>query len=132
MKRRGFLISFFVVSLVVSGIVIYIQQTNTEVLNISREEITRIYIVDGNTGNMIDVEKNDYDEVYESLDNLKLSNKKKVDSTGWNKKIVICGDKNTEELIINSSTRITISGYYYDIDSKQGEKILNIIGKILQ
>lgn len=54
----------------------------------------------------------------------------KVNSTGWNKKIVICDDTNAEELIINTSTKIILSGYFYDIDSEQGEKILNIINKL--
>lgn len=61
---------------------------------------------------------------------MKLSNKMKVNSTSWNKKIVICDDTNAEELIINTSTKIILSGYFYDIDSEQGEKILNIINKL--
>ena len=111
-------------------IIFYLQMTKTNVLHISREDVIRIYIVDGNTGNITDIEENYFDEIYEALDSLKLSNKMKVNSTGWNKKIVICDDTNAEELIINTSTKIILSGYFYDIDSEQGEKILNIINKL--
>ena len=130
MKRRGLLIGFIVICVIVLGIIFYLQMTKTNVLHISREDIIRIYIVDGNTGNITDIEENYFDEIYEALDSLKLSNKMKVNSTGWNKKIVICDDTNAEELIINTSTKIILSGYFYDIDSEQGEKILNIINKL--
>ncbi|MEE0854092.1 hypothetical protein DW918_03215 [Eubacterium ventriosum] len=130
MKRRGLLIGFIVICVIVLGIIFYLQMTKTNVLHISREDVIRIYIVDGNTGNITDIEENYFDEIYEALDSLKLSNKMKVNSTGWNKKIVICDDTNAEELIINTSTKIILSGYFYDIDSEQGEKILNIINKL--
>ncbi|MCI8956116.1 MAG: hypothetical protein HFG29_03880 [Eubacterium sp.] len=132
MKRRGLLISFIVICVIVLGIIFYLQMAQTDVLHISREDVTRIYIVDGNTGNVTDVEEKYFDKIYEALDNLKLSNKMKVDSTGWNKKVVICNDTNEEELVINTSTKIILSGYYYDIDSERGEKILNIINRLLQ
>lgn len=127
MKKRGLLIGFMVICVIVLGMIFYFYMTNTNVLNISKEDVTRIYIVDGNTGNITDIEKKYFDEMYEALDSLKLSNKIKVNCTGWNKKIVICDDNKAEELIINTSTKIIIDGYFYDIDSKQGEKILNII-----
>lgn len=130
MKRRGLLIGFIVICVIVLGIIFYLQMTKTNVLHISREDVIRIYIVDGNTGNITDIEENYFDEIYEALDSLKLSNKMKVNSTGWNKKIVICDDTNAEELIINTSTKIILSGYFYDIDSEQAEKILNIINKL--
>lgn len=130
MKRRGLLIGFIVICVIVLGIIFYLQMTKTNVLHISREDVIRIYIVDGNTGNITDIEENYFDEIYEALDSLKLSNKMKVNSTGWNKKIVICDDTNAEELIINTSTKIILSGYFYDIDAEQGEKILNIINKL--
>lgn len=130
MKRRGLLIGFIVICVIVLGIIFYLQMTKTNVLHISREDVIRIYIIDGNTGNITDIEENYFDEIYEALDSLKLSNKMKVNSTGWNKKIVICDDTNAEELIINTSTKIILSGYFYDIDSEQGEKILNIINKL--
>lgn len=130
MKRRGLLIGFIVICVIVLGIIFYLQMTKTNVLHISREDVIRIYIVDGNTGNITDIEENYFDEIYEALDSLKLSNKMKVNSTGWNKKIVICDDTNAEELIINTSKKIILSGYFYDIDSEQGEKILNIINKL--
>lgn len=130
MKRRGLLIGFIVICVIVLGIIFYLQMTKTNVLHISREDVIRIYIVDGNTGNITDIEEDYFDEIYEALDSLKLSNKMKVNSTGWNKKIVICDDTNAEELIINTSTKIILSGYFYDIDSEQGEKILNIINKL--
>lgn len=132
MKRRGLLISFIVICIIVLGIIFYLQMVKTDVLHISREDVMRIYIVDGNTGNVTDVEEKYFDEMYEALDNLKLSNKMKVDSTGWNKKIVVCDDTNEEELVINTSTKIILSGYYYDIDSERGEIILNIINRLLQ
>lgn len=132
MKRRGLLIGSIVIFVIVLGIIFYLQMTKTNVLHISREDVTRIYIVDGNTGNITDIEENYFDEIYEALDSLKLSNKMKVDSTGWNKKIVICDDTNAEELVINTSTKIILSGYFYDIDSERGEKILNIINELSQ
>ena len=128
MKRVGLLIGSIVI-LIVLGMIFYSKMTDTKVLHISREDVTRIYIVDGNTGNITDVEENYFGEMYEAIDSLKLSNKMKVDSTGWNKKIVICGDNNAEELVINTPTKIILSGYFYDIDSEQGEKIMNIINK---
>ena len=105
MKRVGLLIGSIVI-LIVLGMIFYSKMTDTKVLHISREDVTRIYIVDGNTGNITDVEEN-----------------------YWNKKIVICGDNNAEELVINTPTKIILSGYFYDIDSEQGEKIMNIINK---
>ena len=128
MKRVGLLIGSIVI-LIVLEMIFYSKMTDTKVLHISREDVTRIYIVDGNTGNITDVEENYFGEMYEAIDSLKLSNKMKVDSTGWNKKIVICGDNNTEELVINTPTKTILSGYFYDIDSEQGEKIMNIINK---
>ena len=115
MKRRGLLISFIVICIIVLGIIFYLQMVKTDVLHISREDVMRIYIVDGNTGNVTDVEEKYFDEMYEALDNLKLSNKMKVDSTGWNKKIVVCDDTNEEELVINTSTKIILSGYYLSL-----------------
>lgn len=118
---------FIVICAITLIIIIYLQISKTNVLHISRKDVNRIYIVDGNTGNITDVDEDYFDEIYEILENLKLSNKKKVDSTGWNKKIVVCDDNNADELIINTSTKVVVSGYFYDIDSKQGENILNII-----
>ena len=85
MKRVGLLIGSIVI-LIVLGMIFYSKMTDTKVLHISREDVTRIYIVDGNTGNITDVEENYFDEMYEALDSLKLNNKMKVDSIGWNKK----------------------------------------------
>ena len=85
MKRVGLLIGSIVI-LIVLGMIFYSKMTDTKVLHISREDVTRIYIVDGNTGDITDVEENYFGEMYEALDSLKLNNKMKVDSTGWNKK----------------------------------------------
>ncbi len=130
MKKRGLLIGFIVICVIALIIIFYFRISKTNVLHISREDVNRIYIVDGNTGNITDIDEDYFDEIYEKLDNLKLSNKTKVDSTGWNKKIVICDDNNTDELVINTSTKVIVSGYFYEIDSKQGEEILNIINNL--
>lgn len=127
MRKKGLVIGFIVTCVIVLIIIFCLQIFKTKVLHISREDVTRIYIVDGNTGNITNIEENYFDEIYEVLDSLKLSNKMKANSTGWNKKIVICNDTNAEELVINTSTKVIVSGYFYDIDSKQGEKILNFI-----
>ena len=65
MKRRGLLIGFIVICVIVLGIIFYLQMTKTNVLHISREDVIRIYIVDGNTGNITDIEENYFDEIYE-------------------------------------------------------------------
>ena len=58
MKKRGLLIGFMVICVIVLGMIFYFYMTNTNVLNISKEDVTRIYIVDGNTGNITDIDEN--------------------------------------------------------------------------
>lgn len=132
MKKKYLLIIFVAICIIVLGLLFYLQMTKTSILHIPQKDITRIYIVDGNTGNITDIEKDFFNDIYKTLNSLKLSNKTKVNSTGWNKKIVICANDKAEELVINTSTQIILSGYFYDIDSQQGDQILNIIDKLSQ
>ena len=60
-----FFVYFIVICVIVLGIIFYLQMTKTNVLHISREDVIRIYIVDGNTGNITDIEENYFDEIYE-------------------------------------------------------------------
>jgi hypothetical protein len=128
--KKWLLIGFGLVCIIILGVVLCLQTSKTKVLNIKREDVIRIYIVDGNTGSITDVKEEYFDEIYDALDSLNLNNKKKVDSTGWNKKVVICSSNSEDELIINSSTHIIVSGYFYEINSEVGENILYIINKV--
>lgn len=126
MKRKYLTFCLLVLGLLVIFL-IYIflaNNTNNQIIEIPMNEIQRIYIVDGNTGEIRNVIKSKMDVLYDDLNAVLLSNGEKADSTGWNKKIVFCTENQEIPIIINSKSKITIDGKKYKIDPKQGEKIL--------
>ena len=61
----------------------------TDILNVSTDEIKSIYVTNGLNGDMVDVPSSDFCDFANALNEVKLKKGRKVDSTGWDYGILL-------------------------------------------
>ena len=85
----------------------------TDILNVSTDEIKSIYVTNGLNGDMVDVPSSDFCDFANALNEVKLKKGRKVDSTGWDYGINLSDGKNDYRLSFVSELKISLSVQRY-------------------
>ena len=85
----------------------------TDILNVSTDEIKSIYVTNGLNGDMVDVPSSDFCDFANALNEVKLKKGRKVDSTGWDYGINLSDGKNDYRLSFVSERKISLSVQRY-------------------
>jgi len=97
----------------------------TDILNISTDEIKSIYVTNGLNGDMVDVPSSDFCDFANALNEVKLKKGRKVDSTGWDYGINLSDGKNDYRLSFVSEENIVIGSKIYGTKEQSGVKLYN-------
>ena len=98
----------------------------TDILNVSADEIKSIYVTNGLNGDMVDVPSSDFCDFANALNEVKLKKGRKVDSTGWDYGINLSDGKNDYRLSFVSEENIVIGSKIYGIKEQSGVKLYNL------
>ena len=98
----------------------------TDILNVSTDEIKSIYVTNGSNGDMVDVPSSDFCDFANALNEVKLKKGRKVDSTGWDYGINLSDGKNDYRLSFVSGENIVIGSKIYGTKEQSGVKLYNL------
>ena len=98
----------------------------TDILNVSTDEIKSIYVTNGLNGDMVDVPSSDFRDFANALNEVKLKKGRKVDSTGWDYGINLSDGKNDYRLSFVSEENIVIGSKIYGTKEQSGVKLYNL------
>lgn len=98
----------------------------TDILNVSTDEIKSIYVTNGLNGDMVDVPSSDFCDFANALNEVKLKKGRKVDSTGWDYGINLSDGKNDYRLSFVSEKNIVIGSKIYGTKEQSGVKLYNL------
>ena len=125
-KKRGRTIAIISASVILLLVVLYfISHKETDILNISTDEIKSIYVTNGLNGDMVDVPSSDFCDFANALNEVKLKKGRKVDSTGWDYGINLSDGKNEYDLSFVSQRFIVIGAKKYETKEQSGVKLYN-------
>lgn len=130
-KKNVIIILCALIVLLVSGLLLYNFHNQKSIIDFSKADITKAYIVDGNNGNTANLEEDDLDTIYDLLKTVSVKSIKKEETSGWLYTVNFEKEKNTTSIEMISSTIWEISGQWYEVSASDGEKILEKISKML-
>lgn len=130
-KENVIIILCALIVLLVSGLLLYNFHNQKSIIDFSKADITKAYIVDGNNGNTANLEEDDLDTIYNLLKTVSVKSIKKEETSGWLYTVNFEKEKNTTSIEMISSTIWEISGQWYEVSASDGEKILEKISKML-
>lgn len=126
-KKRGRTIAIISASVILLLVVLYfISHKETDILNVSTDEIKSIYVTNGLNGDMVDVPSSDFRDFANALNEVKLKKGRKVDSTGWDYGINLSDGKNDYRLSFVSEENIVIGSKIYGTKEQSGVKLYNL------
>ena len=126
-KKRGRTIAIISASVILLLVVLYfISHKETDILNVSADEIKSIYVTNGLNGDMVDVPSSDFCDFANALNEVKLKKGRKVDSTGWDYGINLSDGKNDYRLSFVSEENIVIGSKIYGTKEQSGVKLYNL------
>ena len=126
-KKRGRTIAIISVAVILLLVVLYsISYIETNILNVSADEIKSIYVTNGSNGDMVDVPSSDFCDFANALNEVKLKKGRKVDSTGWDYGINLSDGKNEYDLSFVSQRFIVIGAKKYETKEQSGVKLYNL------
>ena len=80
----------------------------TDILNVSADEIKSIYVTNGSNGDMVDVPSSVFPDFAKALNEVKLKRGQKMESSGWDYGINLSDGKNEYDLSFVSQRFIVI------------------------
>ena len=104
----------------------FISYKETDILNVSADEIKSIYVTNGSNGDMVDVPSSVFPDFAKALNEVKLKRGQKVDSTGWDYGINLSDGKNDYRLSFVSEKNIVIGSKIYGTKEQSGAKLYNL------
>ena len=104
----------------------------TDILNVSADEIKSIYVTNGSNGDMVDVPSSVFPDFANALNEVKLKKGRKVDSTGWDYGINLSDGKNDYRLSFVSEENIVIGSKIYGTKEQSGVKLYNLCERYLK
>ena len=126
-KKRGRTIAIISVAVILLLVVLYsISYKETDILNVSADEIKSIYVTNGSNGDMVDVPSSVFPDFAKALNEVKLKRGQKMDSTGWDYGINLSDGKNDYRLSFVSEENIVIGSKIYGIKEQSGVKLYNL------
>ena len=97
----------------------------TDILNVSADEIKSIYVTNGSNGDMVDVPSSVFPDFAKALNEVKLKRGQKMESSGWDYGINLSDGKNDYRLSFVSEENIVIGSKIYGTKEQSGVKLYN-------
>ena len=98
----------------------------TDILNVSTDEIKSIYVTNGSNGDMVDVPSSVFPDFAKALNEVKLKRGQKMESSGWDYGINLSDGKNDYRLSFVSEENIVIGSKIYGTKEQSGVKLYNL------
>ena len=98
----------------------------TDILNVSADEIKSIYVTNGSNGDMVDVPSSVFPDFAKALNEVKLKRGQKMESSGWDYGINLSDGKNDYRLSFVSEENIVIGSKIYGTKEQSGVKLYNL------
>ena len=98
----------------------------TDILNVSADEIKNIYVTNGSNGDMVDVPSSIFPDFAKALNEVKLKRGQKMESSGWDYGINLSDGKNDYRLSFVSEKNIVIGSKIYGTKEQSGVKLYNL------
>ena len=98
----------------------------TDILNVSADEIKNIYVTNGSNGDMVDVPSSVFPDFAKALNEVKLKRGQKMESSGWDYGINLSDGKNEYDLSFVSQRFIVIGAKKYETKEQSGVKLYNL------
>ena len=126
-KKRGRTIAIISASVILLLVVMYfISHKETDILNVSADEIKSIYVTNGSNGDMVDVPSSVFPDFAKALNEVKLKRGQKMESSGWDYGINLSDGKNEYDLSFVSQRFIVIGAKKYETKEQSGVKLYNL------
>ena len=126
-KKRGRTIAIISVAVILLLVVLYsISYIETNILNVSADEIKSIYVTNGSNGDMVDVPSSVFPDFAKALNEVKLKRGQKMESSGWDYGINLSDGKNDYRLSFVSEENIVIGSKIYGTKEQSGVKLYNL------
>ena len=126
-KKRGRTIAIISASVILLLVVLYsISYKETDILNVSADEIKNIYVTNGSNGDMVDVPSSIFPDFAKALNEVKLKRGQKMESSGWDYGINLSDGKNEYDLSFVSQRFIVIGAKKYETKEQSGVKLYNL------
>ena len=126
-KKRGRTIAIISASVILLLVVVYfISHKETDILNVSADEIKSIYVTNGSNGDMVDVPSSVFPDFAKALNEVKLKRGQKMESSGWDYGINLSDGKNEYDLSFVSQRFIVIGAKKYETKEQSGVKLYNL------
>ena len=125
-KKGGRTIVIISVAVILLLVVLYsISYKETDILNVSADEIKSIYVTNGSNGDMVDVPSSIFPDFAKALNEVKLKRGQKMESSGWDYGINLSDGKNEYDLSFVSQRFIVIGAKKYETKEQSGVKLYN-------
>lgn len=126
-KKGGRTIVIISVAVILLLVVLYsISYKETDILNVSADEIKSIYVTNGSNGDMVDVPSSIFPDFAKALNEVKLKRGQKMESSGWDYGINLSDGKNDYRLSFVSEENIVIGSKIYGTKEQSGVKLYNL------
>ena len=126
-KKGGRTIVIISVAVILLLVVLYsISYKETDILNVSADEIKNIYVTNGSNGDMADVPSSIFPDFAKALNEVKLKRGQKMESSGWDYGINLSDGKNEYDLSFVSQRFIVIGAKKYETKEQSGVKLYNL------
>ena len=126
-KKRGRTIAIISASVILLLVVLYfISHKETDILNVSADEIKSIYLTNGSNGELVDVPSSVFPDFAKALNEVKLKRGQKMESSGWDYGINLSDGKNEYDLSFVSQRFIVIGAKKYETKEQSGVKLYNL------
>ena len=132
-KKKYRTIAIISVAVILLLVVLYfISYKETDILNVSTDEIKSIYVTNGLNGDMVDVPSSDFRDFANALNEVKLKRGQKMESSGWDYGINLSDGKNEYDLSFVSERFIVIGAKKYETKEQSGVKLYNLCERYLK
>ena len=126
-KKGGRTIVIISVAVILLLVVLYsISYKETDILNVSADEIKNIYVTNGSNGDRVDVPSSIFPDFAKALNEVKLKRGQKMESSGWDYGINLSDGKNEYDLSFVSQRFIVIGAKKYETKEQSGVKLYNL------
>ena len=126
-KKRGRTIAIISASVILLLVVVYfISHKETDILNVSADEIKSIYVTNGSNGDMVDVPSSVFPDFAKALNEVKLKRGQKMESSGWDYGINLSDGKNEYDLSFVSQRFIVIGAKKYETKEQSGVELVQL------
>ena len=129
MKKKLIIGIVIVAVLVACMIVFVILFKKTNMVSISRNEITSVVITDGNNGDMIELSAEEMDTLIKLCERVECKKVSRGESGGWSYSIDIAYGNKSNKITVISNEVCKIGNDSYKINKQDGDEVIRIIKK---